>query len=122
MAITYTYEPQNNIGIIKCSGEVTIEDRYACIGQMIHQGCHPKGTNILINVSLVDNSPSPSEVSKISRLIERFEEIGVRRVAILNTTAGHLTISHFVAFQVGTGAVKTKVFMLESKAREWLNS
>lgn len=122
MAISYTYEPHNSLGVITCSGEVTIQDRYNCIYQIIHQGCHPKGTNVLINVSLADNYPSPSEVLKISQLIERLREIEVRRVAILNTTAGHLTISHFVAFQVGANTVKTKVFTLENQAREWLNS
>ena len=122
MAITYAFEPGNNLGVITCSGEVTMEDRHVFISKIIDEDLHPNGANILINVSDVKNAPSPSEVPFVSWQIERLKGKGVRRVAILNTAAGHLTISHFIALQVGIDSVKTKVFMFESQAREWLNA
>jgi hypothetical protein len=120
MAIDYSYDPQAGLIRIVGHGEVTLEDRVHFIRRLLNDPELPALASILVQVNEVTNAPDAEDVQGIGKLIERLLARFYGRVAIVNVTVGHLTMSHLVALSVNGGHNRVRVFASEAQARDWL--
>lgn len=122
MPFSYTVEPENRLLCMLGSGQVSMEDRYVCVDQILSDQSIDENLNILIDVCLVANCPSPGDISSIIALVERLKSRFMGRVAIVNATAGHVTITNFISFGAERGGNSVRSFYSDSEARKWLCS
>src|SRR5581483_6472731 len=122
MALEYSYDAQARLVRIVGRGAVSVDDRIHLVGRLLDDPDLPTPAAVLIEVSGVTNAPTAEEVHVIAMLIERLQSRFRGRVAIVNVTVGHVTLSHLVSFSVGDGDGQARVFASEAEAREWLRS
>lgn len=99
-----------------CLGVVTIEERVECVRQMIADTSLANPSNIVVDVTQVKNLPTIDDTRKIEFLIGHLCQHFHGRVAILNTVAGHTTVSHIVSIGVGGNC---KTVGNRQQARDW---
>jgi uncharacterized protein (DUF2384 family) len=120
MAFDYTYDADNHVIVLTGTSSVTIDDRTKCVSRMVEDRALPDIAAVLIDVCHAENSPSNDEILMMSRLVERMQARFHSRIAILNTSVGHLTLSHLVALSAVACDRAVQVFTSEKEARAWL--
>lgn len=120
MALECSYDAAAGIVRIVGRGAVSVDDRVQFIRRVLADPDLPAVAAVLVDVSGVSNAPTPDEVRVIGRLAERVQARFRGRVAILNVTVGHVTISHLVALSADDGHGSVRVFTSADEARGWL--
>jgi hypothetical protein len=120
MALEYSYDHQAGLIHIVGHGTVSLDDRIHFIRRLLGDADLPARATVLVEVSGVTNAPSAEDIRVIGMLVERLQARFCGRVAIVNVTLGHVTLSHLVAFSVGDGYSRVQVFASNEEARDWL--
>jgi hypothetical protein len=120
MPFDYAYEPENRLLTITGKGDVSLEDRYDCVRRMMSDKSADKESNILINVCEVTNKPSSDDIPAIVSLIMRLRTRYGGRIAILNTVAGHVTLTNLIALSADIDDGKVRAFLSDTEALKWL--
>ncbi len=122
MPFDYTIDPANQLITITGTGPATLQERIDCVKRMMNDQSIAGEFHILIDVCRVSNSPSSGDIRSIVSLIELLLVKFKGRVAILNTHAGHVTVTHLIALSAVSGPDDVRAFMAEEEAREWLRT
>lgn len=122
MALEYSYDPHAGLIRIVGFGAVSLNDRIIFARRLVEDPDLPAHAAVLIEVNAVASAPPAEDVGVIGMLIERLQARFHGRVAIVNLTVGHVTMSHLVALSVGDGYSRVQVFASEGEARDWLRS
>ena len=120
MAFDYAYFPDDSLIVLTGSGLVTTADRIDCVQRMFKDQGLPGKVTVLIDVCRVANPPGENELLFIGILLKRLQSRFRSRIAIVNSTVGHLTFSHLIAFSTETDKETVNAFDSEKEARQWL--
>lgn len=118
MPLRYAYEPQYSMVLIRGEGEVSLADRVGVIESIMSDEALPEASSILVDVAGVANAPEPHDIHAIAGLARKLRSRFRGRIAILNTTVGHTTISQLVAMAADDPEVRA--FVSPDGARSWL--
>ncbi len=122
MAFGYTYDPQTSIIRIAGEGEVSMEERVNLVGGLLSNPQINDRAAVLIVVDRVTNAPTVEEMGVIGVLINRLQSRFQGRVAIVNVTVGHVTLSQFISALASGPFREVMVFSSEVVATEWLKA
>lgn len=120
MPLAYSYLEDEGMLVISGSGQVSLADRRACVHQVLADGTLPRHFPILINVSGVHEGPPAMEMHRVSGLVDELQARGGSRVAIVNNTLGHVTISHLIALSTTQSVTEVRAFASDEFALAWL--
>jgi hypothetical protein len=68
----------------------------------------------------VVNPPGNDEMICIGILLKQLRMRFRSRIAILNSTAGHVTYTHLIAYMAEGGGETVRAFVSDLEPREWL--
>ncbi|HVM42008.1 MAG TPA: hypothetical protein VMT77_00795 [Gemmatimonadales bacterium] len=119
MAFDYRGGTDADPVVLVGSGRVMMHERVACIDRMLGDPQLARDAGVLIDVRAVENPPSASEIPAIAALIHQIRARFNGRVALLSTTAGHVTASDLVAF-AADAPQHVAAFTSEDSACAWL--
>ena len=120
MAFDYCYESEPHLIVLTGSGTVTMAERAECVRWLLEDPALPREAAILIDVCRVENPPLNNEIAVVGMLVKQLQVRFGSLVAILNTTVGHVTLSHLIAFSAGAEEDKVRAFVSAGEARAWL--
>ena len=120
MPIRHSHGSHDDVIRIVGSGVISLEDRARFVMAMSEDGALLRSAPILIDINGIANTPATHDLPFIAALIDRLLSRFGRRVAILNSVAGHVTMSPLVAFATLAGKNAEQVFSAEAAALEWL--
>ncbi|MFN8573141.1 MAG: hypothetical protein U0132_13910 [Gemmatimonadaceae bacterium] len=120
MAVGYSYEATDNLVVIEGSGVVTLEDRFDCIRTIVNDPELPHRFQVLVLASNIEQAPPAGDLPHMSALVDRLRQRSRSRIAILNATVGHFTLSQLVALLSSDGPRMVQAFSSEAAARTWL--
>lgn len=121
MPLEYIFEPNAQLLRIVGHGVVTVEDRIQFVDRMFQDAALPEKADVLIEIGEVSNAPQGADMFAIGALINRLRARFRGRVAIVNATVGHVTISNLIALSSESDFQAVRVFASTNEAREWFN-
>lgn len=120
MPLSYVYDASRRTTALTATGRVTMQDRYDLVLRALDdQGLASGESSFLIDVSGVDAAPVEEDVGAIAAMLRLLRARFGGRVAILNTSAGHATVSVLVAL-TAMAPDHIQAFTAEHEARAWL--
>lgn len=119
MALSYVYDRAARLVRLTGAGQVSVADRVECVHGMIGDPDLPPVAGVLVDVSGITNSPEPGDMDHLATLVRVLRARFCSRVAIVNSSAGRLTVSIILSFMVDWGT-QVQAFGDRRLATEWL--
>lgn len=120
MALDLTYDDASAMLTISCSGVVTLEDRIECFRHVFSAPEYAALRHLLVNVSEVTNAPMDGDLAGVINVLKGVRARIPGRIAVVNSRAGHVTISNLIAMSADPVDLSVKVFLAEEGALTWI--
>ena len=121
MALTHTYDKDAFRVSIKGTGLVSLDDRYACIREIMNDRAVSIPSTVLIDVSEIEEPPTDSEVHRIALLLTLFQDHVRGRLALLSSKGGPTAAMAFIAAFSDPPGQAIKAFFDRVEAERWLS-
>ena len=124
MPLTYSLDFEQKLVTIIGTGDVTMKERHAAVNELMNHAAPDGHWHCLLLVSGITNHLQADEIFEAGFLLNRLKSRFYGRLAIVDTRAGHVTLTNLVAMTAtNMGADNTlRSFMSKDAARIWLHS
>ena len=116
MGLSYSHDPVSCVLRIVGEGPISIKDRIDFFAEL------QADKSLIVTVSDITTTPTIQDVGAIAgfagQLLARFSG----KLAIVNSRAGHVTISHIVGMRADDGSDRVRVYMSDEAALTWIKS
>ena len=120
MALDISYDDASGLLRIVGSGVVTMEDRRKCFGHIFSAPEYAAARHVLINASEITNAPMDGDMPGMVNIVKSVRSRFPGRMAIVNSRAGHVTVSNIIAISSDPVDLSVKVFFTEGDALVWI--
>ena len=120
MPLTTHYDVQTHLIWVVGNGDVSMDDRFHCFRQILDSSEYNNGSDVLVDVNRVTNSPVGDEYQTIAKLVTALHSRFTGRIAIVNTRPGYVTTSNLIALSADLSQSFARTFHSEQEAMVWI--